>query len=52
MSEIILTEIAEYWIEIDLETKNPTGRICWAFYPQDKPAIGYWIKVREVKEDD
>lgn len=39
----------EYWIEVDPETYNPTGKICWAYYPDDKPINGFWIKVKEVK---
>jgi uncharacterized protein (DUF2164 family) len=42
-------EVCEYWIEVDRENKNPTGNICWAYYPGDRPIVGTWIKVREVK---
>lgn len=45
----------KYWLEVDLETGNPTGNVCWAYYgekdkPMDKPINGHWILVREVKE--
>ncbi len=43
-------KVAQYWVEVDPATKNPTGRVCWAYYPGDEPADGTWIKVREVKE--
>ncbi len=36
---------AKYWIEVDPETKDSTGNICWAYYPGDKPAKGYWLEV-------
>jgi len=38
-----------FWIELSREG-NPTGNICWAYYPKDKPMDGNWIKVSEVKE--
>ena len=44
-----MNEIREYWVKIDPETGNPLGGICWAYYPDDKPISGTWIKVREVK---
>lgn len=39
-----------YWLEVDPETKNPTGQVCWAYYGQsDKPTDGYWILVEQVE---
>lgn len=39
-----------YWMEVDPETKNPTGEVCWVFYGfSDKPTEGYWILVKEVE---
>jgi len=42
-----------YWIEIDPKNGNPIAEhgICWAYYPDDKPMAGNWIKVRMVEED-
>jgi hypothetical protein len=45
-------KIAEYWVEVDRETKNPTGNVCWAYYPGDRPSKGYWVKVRETGENN
>lgn len=35
-----------FWIELD-EYGEPTGNLCWAYYPDDKPIKGQWIKVIE-----
>ena len=43
-------EPKEYWVEVDPETFNPTGNVCWAYYESDKPIEGHWIKVRKVNE--
>lgn len=40
----------EYWVEIEPDTGNPTGHICWAYYLNDKPQKGNWILVKEVVE--
>jgi hypothetical protein len=45
----VAPKVAEYWVEIDYETKNPTGNICWAYFAEDRPAQGFWIKVRELQ---
>lgn len=38
-----------YWLEVDLETGNPTGEVCWAYYGEaDRPIEGCWILVEEV----
>lgn len=39
-----------FWVEMDEDWANPTGNICWAYYPLDKPTNGNYIKVSEVKE--
>lgn len=39
-----------FWIELD-KAGNPTGAICWAYYPDDKPITGFWIKVAEVENE-
>lgn len=44
--------IAEYWVQVNPKTKNPTGNICWAFYPDDRPTVGHWIKVTENKDKE
>jgi len=41
----IASELAKYWVEVDPQTKNPTGNICWAYYPSDRPSVGYWLEV-------
>ncbi len=40
-----------YWMEIDPETKNPIGNACWSYYDADRPLVGHWILVEEVKEE-
>lgn len=45
-----LNEVRKYWLEIDLETGNPVGGVCWAYYKDDKPIEGYWILVKEEKQ--
>jgi len=43
----------EYWLEVDPETKNPTGNVCWAYYGlADKPTEGYWILVQHIQIED
>lgn len=41
-----------YWIAIDPETGNPTGNACWAYYPGDEPAAGFWIEVEFTGKDN
>ena len=48
----VAPKIAEYYVEIDPETKNPTGNVCWAYYPEDRPAVGTWLKVKETERVD
>ena len=43
-------QLAKYWIEVDKETKNPTGNICWSYYQYDKPLIGNWIEVIQTRK--
>ena len=33
----------KYWIEVDFN-KMPTGKVCFATYPGDKPAVGHWLE--------
>ena len=41
-----------YWLEIDPQTGNPKGSVCWAYYGiNDKPIVGNWILVREVEKE-
>ena len=40
----------EYWIGVDKKTGNPTGDVCWAYYPEDRPVVGFWIKVKWTGE--
>ncbi len=41
----------EFWVMMDEEGEygNPEG-VTWAYFKDDKPVEGYWIKVREVVE--
>jgi len=36
----------KYWLAVDPETGNPTGDACWAVFPGDLPAVGFWIEVK------
>jgi hypothetical protein len=35
-----------FWLELD-DNENPTGKWEYAYYPDDKPMSGKWIKVVE-----
>jgi len=40
-----------YWLEIDSETKIPTGKVCLApFGVLDKPKDGFWILVQKKEQ--
>lgn len=39
----------KFWIEMTEDNENPTGNLCWSWYPDDKPIIGNWIEVEEIK---
>ena len=41
-----------YWIEVDPETFNPTGNICWGTFLGDRPIQGFWIKVKSIGLDN
>ena len=40
----------QYWVEVDPETYNPTGAVCWACCHADKPIEGFWILVEQVED--
>lgn len=40
-----------YWIQLDPDSRNPTGKICHGYYGlSDKPMDGLWILVKQVEE--
>jgi hypothetical protein len=41
-----------YWIEVDPETNNPTGNVCWAYWGLGDKPEGYWIMVKRVEIPD
>lgn len=42
-------EIKKFWVEMTPDNENPTGQICWNYYPDDKPIEGNWIEVQEIE---
>jgi len=38
-----------FWVQIDPDSGNPIG-ICWAYYTDDRPIEGNWIKVVDTGE--
>lgn len=40
-----------FWIEVN-EDCVPTGGVCFAHYPDDKPMEGRWLLVEEVHMDN
>lgn len=40
----------KYWIEVDPRTFMPTGKICFSYYPGDRPVVGNWLEVEWTKD--
>src|ERR1700722_1470176 len=46
----IAPKVAEYWLEVDPDSKMPKAGACYAYYPGDRPhPDGFFIKVREIE---
>lgn len=55
LKSVAVSKSQVYWIEVNPDTGKPEnnhGGICFATYPGDTPANGFWIKVKSIGEDN